>query len=300
MMYREQTAAWSLTEAMLGKAKDYLQLTKFTLSFLVVFSCVVGYLMVPQVDFHSGRVLLLVIAGLCITGAANAFNQLIERDTDAYMRRTANRPLPAGRMQPVEALVVALILALIGLVVLDIFFNPLAAWVSLLSLCLYAFVYTPWKRWNSLAVFVGAFPGALPPLIGWIAGSGTWSAGGWSLFLLQFFWQFPHFWAIAWIAHEDYHRAGFKLLPGNGTRNTYVALQILSFTILLILSGFLPYLLHVYGSFALAAGLFTGIYLLYRAWKLVEKCDTASARQLMFAAYIYFISVQFAMLIDKI
>ncbi|QOR77095.1 MAG: protoheme IX farnesyltransferase [Thermoflavifilum sp.] len=299
-MYREQTATWSLTEVILGKAKDYLQLTKFTLSFLVVFSCVVGYLMVPQVDFHSGRVLLLFIAGLCITGAANAFNQLIERDTDALMRRTASRPLPAGRMQPAEALAVALVLTLTGLVLLDIFFNPLAAWVSLFSLCLYAFVYTPWKRWNSLAVFVGAFPGALPPLIGWIAGSGTWGIGGWSLFLLQFFWQFPHFWAIAWIAHDDYRRAGFKLLPGNGMRNAYVAMQILSFTILLILSGFLPYLLHVYGSFALAAGLFTGSYLLYRAWKLVEKCDAASARQLMFAAYIYFVSVQFAMLIDKI
>ncbi|MBX6379177.1 MAG: protoheme IX farnesyltransferase [Thermoflavifilum aggregans] len=299
-MYREQTASWSLSEAIFGKAKDYLQLTKFTLSFLVVFSCVVGYLMVPQVNIGSAKVLLLFIAGICITGAANAFNQLMERDTDALMRRTAGRPLPAGRMQPVEALTVALVLTLAGLILLSVYFNPLAAWVSLISLCLYAFVYTPWKRWNSLAVFVGAFPGALPPLIGWIAGSGTLSAGGWSLFLLQFFWQFPHFWAIAWIAHEDYQRAGFRLLPGNGTRNAYAAMQILSFTILLIMAGFLPYLLHVYGSFALSAGLLTGAYLLYRAWKLVEKCDSASARQLMFAAYIYFIAVQFAMLIDKI
>jgi len=299
-MYREQTASWSLSEAIFGKAKDYLQLTKFTLSFLVVFSCVVGYLMVPQVNIGSAKVLLLFIAGICITGAANAFNQLMERDTDALMRRTAGRPLPAGRMQPAEALTVALVLTLAGLILLSVYFNPLAAWVSLISLCLYAFVYTPWKRWNSLAVFVGAFPGALPPLIGWIAGSGTLSAGGWSLFLLQFFWQFPHFWAIAWIAHEDYQRAGFRLLPGNGTRNAYVAMQILSFTILLIMAGFLPYLLHVYGSFALSAGLLTGAYLLYRAWKLVEKCDSASARQLMFAAYIYFIAVQFAMLIDKI
>ncbi|WP_245759922.1 heme o synthase [Thermoflavifilum thermophilum] len=300
MMYREQTASLSLSEAILGKAKDYLQLTKFTLSFLVVFSCVVGYLMVPQVNMGSAKVLLLFIAGICITGAANAFNQLMERDTDALMRRTAGRPLPAGRMQPAEALTVALVLTFTGLILLSVYFNPLSAWVSLLSLCLYAFVYTPWKRWNSLAVFVGAFPGALPPLIGWIAGSGTLSAGGWSLFLLQFFWQFPHFWAIAWIAHDDYQRAGFRLLPGNGTRNAYVAMQVLSFTILLIMAGFLPYLLHVYGSFALSAGLLTGAYLLYRAWKLVEKCDAASARQLMFAAYIYFIAVQLAMLIDKI
>ncbi|SFV32373.1 protoheme IX farnesyltransferase [Thermoflavifilum thermophilum] len=299
-MYREQTASLSLSEAILGKAKDYLQLTKFTLSFLVVFSCVVGYLMVPQVNMGSAKVLLLFIAGICITGAANAFNQLMERDTDALMRRTAGRPLPAGRMQPAEALTVALVLTFTGLILLSVYFNPLSAWVSLLSLCLYAFVYTPWKRWNSLAVFVGAFPGALPPLIGWIAGSGTLSAGGWSLFLLQFFWQFPHFWAIAWIAHDDYQRAGFRLLPGNGTRNAYVAMQVLSFTILLIMAGFLPYLLHVYGSFALSAGLLTGAYLLYRAWKLVEKCDAASARQLMFAAYIYFIAVQLAMLIDKI
>lgn len=299
-MYREQTVSWSLSELVIGKAKDYLQLTKFTLSFLVVFSCIVGYLMVPGVGFDSGRVMLLFVAGICITGAANAFNQLIERETDALMRRTAGRPLPAGRMQPAEALTVAILLSLVGLILLGVYFHPLAAWVSLLSLCVYAFVYTPWKRWNSLAVFVGAFPGALPPLIGWIAGSGSLGLGGWSLFLLQFFWQFPHFWAIAWIAHEDYQRAGFKLLPGSGVRNAYVAMQILSFTILLILSGFLPYLLHVYGSFALSAGLLTGAYLLYRAWQLVEKCDTASAKQLMFAAYMYFLVVQFAMLIDKI
>ncbi|MCL6524880.1 MAG: heme o synthase [Thermoflavifilum sp.] len=299
-MYREQTVAWSLTDSIISKVKDYFLLTKFTLSFLVVFSCMVGYLMAPRVNVDTAHILLLFVAGICIAGAANSFNQIIEKDTDALMRRTAGRPLPSGRMQIAEALTVAVLLTLVGLFILTVYFNQLAAWVSLLSLCLYAFVYTPWKRWNSLSVFVGAIPGALPPLIGWMAAGGGLTAGGISLFLLQFFWQFPHFWAIAWLAHDDYQRAGFKLLPGKGGRDVYTALLILSFTVMLILSNFLPYLLQVYGSFALSVGLFTGAYLLYRGWKLVEQRDQASARQLMFAAYIYFLAVQFAMLIDKI
>ena len=212
-MIQENSIKLSASYLIAGKVKDYYQLTKFTLSFMVVFSCVVGYLMVPGVPFDLGKVLLLFIGGLCITGSANAINQIMERDTDALMARTAKRPLPDGRMKVWEAALFAFITGLIGLGILVVAFNTLCALISLISILLYGFIYTPWKKWNSIAVLVGAIPGALPPLIGWAAGANALSVGGWSLFVIQFLWQFPHFWAIAWIAFEDYKKAGFKLLP---------------------------------------------------------------------------------------
>ncbi|MHB1920752.1 MAG: heme o synthase [Chitinophagaceae bacterium] len=289
---------WSLVFA--SKAKDYFQLTKFTLSFMVVFSSVVGYLMVPAIEVSIGKVLLLFIGGMFITGSANAINQIMERDSDRLMARTAKRPLPAGRMKVPEASWVALIFGLCGLGILAFWFNFLSAGISLLSIVLYGFVYTPWKKWNSVAVLVGAIPGALPPLIGWVAGAGKLSAGGWSLFIIQFLWQFPHFWAIAWVAYEDYKKAGFKLLPSGEGKNRFTAFQAVIYTLILIPVGLLPYYFHLCGMIGAGIVLVMSVFFLFRAIDLYRKCDLKSARRLMFGSYIYLTVIQLAMLADKV
>jgi protoheme IX farnesyltransferase len=209
--------------------KDYFQLVKFTLSFMVVFSCVICYLLAPNiVEYDWKMIILLFIGGLLISGSANAINQASEKDTDALMRRTGKRPVASGRMSATEAYVFAFIAGLVGVVIMYYFFNLLSAMLSAFSLFLYAYIYTPLKKVSSISVLVGGLPGALPCLIGWVAATNLFSpfsnvegtnisnGAGWALFGLQFLWQFPHFWAIAWVAHNDYTRAGFKLLPGGG------------------------------------------------------------------------------------
>lgn len=283
-----------------SKVKDYFQLMKFTLTFMVVFSSVVGYLLVPGVGFDIAKVLLLFIGGILITGSANAINQIMERDTDALMKRTAKRPLPDGRMKPFEAALFAFVLGIAGLVLMACVFNKESALLSFLSIVLYGFVYTPWKKWNSLAVLVGAIPGALPPLIGWVAAAGTFSAGGWILFAIQFLWQFPHFWAIAWVAYDDYQKAGFKLLPSGQGKNRFTATQALTYTILLIPVGWLPYYFHLSGIISAVIVLGITLFFVYRAWQLYRFCDVAHARRLMFGSYIYLTVVQLALLADKV
>ncbi|MDE3253232.1 MAG: protoheme IX farnesyltransferase, partial [Bacteroidota bacterium] len=225
----------STSFSLASKVKDYFQLIKFTLSFTVVFSCVICYLLAPNVvAFDWSMISLLFVAGMLITGSANAINQAVEKDTDAMMKRTSSRPVADGRMSQQEAYIFAGIAGLIGVCMIGWFFtgddnsfNWNAALLSAFSLFLYAFIYTPLKKINSIAVLVGAFPGALPCLIGWVAATNTLdpfamvsanghhfsNMGGWILFAIQFLWQFPHFWAIAWVAHGDYSKAGFKLLP---------------------------------------------------------------------------------------
>ncbi|HEY8915966.1 MAG TPA: heme o synthase [Chitinophaga sp.] len=290
----------SLSYAVASKAKDYFQLMKFNLTFMVVFSCVVGYLLVPGVEFNLVKVLLLFAGGLLVSGSANTINQVWEKNTDKLMARTANRPLPAGRLSETEASVVAVVTGLAGIGIMAYSFNWLSAVLSLISLVLYGFVYTPWKKWNSLAVLVGAIPGALPPLIGWAAGANQLSEGGWSLFAIQFLWQFPHFWAIAWIAHQDYTKAGFKLLPAAGGPNKMTALQSATYALLLIPAGLAPYLLKISGSISAIICILAGIFYLYRAVTLYRKCDVPAARKLMFGSYIYLVIVQLALLADKV
>lgn len=273
---------------------------KFNLTFMVVFSCVVGYLLVPGVEFNLVKVLLLFAGGLLVSGSANTINQIWEKNTDKLMARTANRPLPAGRLSETEAVVVAVITGLAGTAIMAYSFNWLSAILSLSSLVIYGFVYTPWKKWNSLAVLVGAIPGALPPLIGWAAGANELSEGGWSLFAIQFLWQFPHFWAIAWIAHQDYAKAGFKLLPAAGGPNKLTALQSATYALLLIPAGVAPYLLKISGGISAIICILAGIFYLYRAITLYRKCDVPAARKLMFGSYIYLTIVQLALLADKI
>lgn len=298
-MLQENSIKLSTSYAVASKVKDYSQLMKFNLTFMVVFSSVVAYLLVPEVAFNIVKVLLLFAGGLLVSGSANTINQIWEKETDKLMARTAVRPLPAGRMTNGEAIALAVITGVSGILIMGFCFNWLSAALSLLSLVLYGFVYTPWKKWNSLAVLVGAVPGAMPLLIGWAAGANNLAEGGWSLFAIQFLWQFPHFWAIAWIAYKDYARAGFKLLPANGEPNKFTALQAVLYTLLIIPAGVAPYLLHITGRISAIVAILAGLFFLYRAVNLYRKNDIPAARKLMFGSYIYLTIVQLSQLLDK-
>jgi protoheme IX farnesyltransferase len=299
-MIRENSIKLSSSFAVASKVKDYSQLMKFNLTFMVVFSSVVGYLLVPGVEFSLIKVLTLFAGGLLVSGSANTINQLLEKETDKLMARTAVRPLPAGRLSETEGTIIAVVTGVAGLAILAWGFNWLCAGLSLLSLVIYGFVYTPWKKWNSLAVLVGAIPGALPLLIGWAAGENKISEGGWALFAIQFLWQFPHFWAIAWIGHKDYTRAGFKLLPNSGEPNKQIALQAVMYTLLLIPAGLIPYMLQITGYISAIVVILVSLFFVYRAVNLYRKCDVPAARKLMFGSYIYLTIMQLALLADKL
>jgi len=289
------------------KLRDYAMLIKPSLSMLVVFSSVISYLLAPKVvEYDWLMIFLLFVAGMLVTGSANAINQVVEKDTDALMKRTAKRPVASGRMSETEGWAFAVITGLVGVGMLWYFFNGLSAGLALFSLFLYAFIYTPLKKVNAISVFVGAFPGALPCLIGWAAGNDSITGtewidyGGWVLFLLQFFWQFPHFWAIAWLAHGDYSRAGFKLLPSEKGPTRYSAVQSIIWSLLLIPVGVLPYFVHMSGIVSVAIVAIANVFMIWRCVQLYRKMTPAAARQVMFGSYIYLPVVFFALLADKI
>ena len=224
------------------KIKDYLLLIKPSLSIMVVFSSVISYLLAPKVvEYNWIMILLLFAGGMLVTGSANAINQVVEKDTDAQMKRTSTRPVAAGRMSVGEGWAFAIVTGALGVFILGYYFNWLSAGLAAFSLFLYAFIYTPLKKVNSIAVLMGAVPGALPCLIGWAAGDDQLSTGGWILFAFQFFWQFPHFWAIAWVAHKDYSAVGFKLLPANEGPTRFTAIQTIAYSLLLVPVTLLPY-----------------------------------------------------------
>lgn len=283
-----------------NKLKDYYLLMKFTLSFTVVFSSVVCYLLVPGIGFDLISVLLLFVGGMLVTGAANAINQIAEKDTDAMMKRTASRPLASGRMSVDEAATFAVVAAVSGIFIIGLWFNWTAAGISGLSLFLYGFIYTPLKKVHSIAVLVGAIPGALPCLIGWAAGDPELGIGGWILFTLQFFWQFPHFWAIAWVSHEDYSRAGFKLLPSEGGPTKYAAVQAILYSVLLIPIGVLPYAFGMSGIVSMVIVTLANLAMLWQCIKLFRDMDVKAARGVMFGSYIYLPVVLLALLANKL
>lgn len=290
------------SSGMKQKFRDYFQLMKFTLSFTVVFSSVVCYLMaIPKGEpVEVVLVLLLFVAGMLITGSANAINQVVEKDTDAVMSRTSKRPVASGRMSPDEAWSFALIAGTIGVFIMWYVFNGTSALLSAFSLFLYAFVYTPLKKKHSIAVLVGGIPGALPCLIGWVAETGELSIGGWILFGIQFFWQFPHFWAIAWIAYNDYAKAGFKLLPSVGGPTKYAAVQALLYAIMLIPLGILPYVWEMSGVISLVIVGLANAFMVWQCIRLYNEMDIKAARRVMFTSYIYLPVVLLALLADKI
>ena len=290
----------SASFALASKVKDYFQLIKFTLSFMVVFSCVVCYLLAPNIKFDLVSVLLLFTAGMLITGSANAINQAVEKDTDAMMKRTSTRPVASGRMSANEAYVFALITGIVGVLIMWFWFNFASAAIGLFSLFLYAFIYTPLKKINSVSVLVGAFPGALPCLIGWVAGTDQFSMGGWILFGIQFLWQFPHFWAIAWVAHKDYSKAGFKLLPSTKGPTKFTAAQTVIYSMLMIPVGMLPYYYKMSGITSMWILLGCNLCMVLVSLRLFIKMDVASARRVMFSSYFYLMIVLLSLLFDKV
>jgi len=280
---------------------NYAQLMKFTLSFTVVFTCVICYMLAPTVrDYDWSMILLLTFAGLCITGSANAINQAVEKDTDAQMKRTSSRPVASGRMSQQTAYNFAIITGILGVAIMWKYFNFSSALLSAFSLFLYAFIYTPLKKINSIAVLVGAFPGALPCLIGWVAGNDDFAYAGWALFLIQFLWQFPHFWAIAWVSHTDYSRVGFKLLPAKEGPTRFTALQSIMYAVLMIPIGFLPYYLNLTGQVSMWILLVANIFMVVQCVRLYQNMGVPAARRVMFSSYIYLPIVYLALLADKL
>jgi heme o synthase len=303
-MEHNNTINNSTSFALASKVKDYFQLMKFTLSFMVVFSTVVCFLIAPYELIYTRHtlilVLLLFVAGLLITGSANTINQALEKNTDALMKRTATRPIASGRMSVNEGFVFAAITGLLGVFMMWYFFNLNSALVGAASLLIYGFVYTPLKKVNSIAVLMGAIPGALPCLIGWVAATNNFEIGGWVLFAIQFLWQFPHFWAIAWLAHEDYTIAGFKLLPGSKGPTKFTALQTIMYSAMMIPIGVLPYFYHLTGQLSMWIVLACNIWMVYTSVILFLKMDKASARMVMFSSYFYLMIVFLSLWADKI
>lgn len=284
-----------------SKIRDYMLLVKFSLSFMVVFSAVISYLLAPRVVAYDWTmIMLLFVGGLLVTGSANAVNQVMEKDTDAMMKRTAKRPIASGRMSSSEGWAFAILSLILGLFILYVYFNALSALIALVSWFLYAFMYTPLKKVSSISVLVGAVPGALPCLIGWAAGQDELSAGGWVLFAIQFFWQFPHFWAIAWIAHKDYTNAGFKLMPSVEGPTKYSAIQSIIYSMLLIPVGFAPWIIGMSGSISAWIVLAANLFMVWQSIRLYREMETKAARRVMFSSYIYLPIVLLALLADKL
>jgi len=281
--------------------QDYKLLIKFNLSFMVVFSALISYLLAPKVKvFDLASILLFFLGGMLVTGSANAINQIVEKETDALMKRTANRPVASGRMSVQEAWAFVVIAGLGGVVLLWWYFNFLSAVLAAFSLFVYAFIYTPLKKVSSISVLVGAVPGSLPCLIGWAAGNDDLAAGGWVLFAIQFFWQFPHFWAIAWIAHSDYAKAGFKLLPSNEGPTKYSAIQAIIYSLLLLPVGVLPYFTGMSGIVSLVVVLIANLFMVGQCVRLYREMTVKAARRVMFSSYIYLPVVLLALLANKI
>ena len=283
-----------------SKIRDYMMLIKFSLSFMVVFSAVVSYLLAPKVvEYDWLMIILLFTAGLLVTGSANAVNQVVEKDTDAMMKRTSKRPVASGRMSANEGWTFAIVAGLAGVFILAYFFNVLSAVIAAVSWFIYAFMYTPLKKVSSVSVLVGAVPGALPCLIGWAAGQDELTAGGWILFAIQFFWQFPHFWAIAWIAHGDYSKAGFKLMPSGEGPTKYSAIQAIIYSLVLVPVGVLPYLVRMSGVTSFWILLTVNLLMVWLCVRLYRKMTVGAARTVMFGSYVYLAVVLLALLADK-
>jgi protoheme IX farnesyltransferase len=279
---------------------DFKQLTKVGLSLSVVFSSLAGYLLAVETVQYS-VLILLAIGGYLMVGASNAFNQIIEKDTDALMKRTMNRPLPAGRMHVSMAMVIAVSFTVLGLAILYSI-NPKSALFGAISIFLYTSIYTPLKAVTPLAVFVGAIPGAIPFMLGWVAATNNFAIEPGMLFLIQFFWQFPHFWAIAWLQYDEYKKAGFNLMP-MGQKNRKAVVQIIIYTVCLIIVSVIP-VLKITGSFyiypvtAVIIAALGGVMLFY-AIKLYKYQSNKEARQLMLSSVLYITLIQIIYVVDK-
>ncbi len=277
---------------------DFKNLIKLRLTLLVVFSASICFLIGEhyQESIHWVNWIKLVVGGFLVTSAANGFNEIIEKDLDKLMTRTSDRPLPSGRMTTGQALVLSLLMGISGTYLLGSL-NLLTGVLSVFSIFLYAFLYTPLKRKSPIAVFVGAIPGALPPLIGYVASHGQIDTIALVLFGVQFVWQFPHFWAIAWVLDDDYKKAGFRLLPTTHRDRTSAIITLIS-TFILIPVSLLPTYFGFGGNLIAIVSIIMGLIFTYQAFILAKNLDVKSARKLMFGSFIYLPVVQLVLLFN--
>lgn len=283
-----------------SKLKSFFKLTKFTLSALVVFSAIITFFTVAE-DFTWKQVFAICVGGFFVTAAANGFNQIIEKDLDKLMNRTKLRPIPTGNLSVTQALLFCALFGIIGTVLLWVFTNPLSGIIGFVSIIMYALVYTPLKRVTPFSVFIGAIPGALPTLIGAIAateGFGHITFFALLLFFIQFFWQFPHFWAIAWVSHDDYQRAGFFMLPSKGGRDRSSRSQIFTYTLALFPIALTPYVFNFTGWISATIVSCMGAVFIYQAYNLYKSGSIDDARKLMFGSFIYLPLVQLTLMVD--
>ena len=283
-----------------SKIKAYVELLKLRLAVIVGLSGALGYMLATQGAYNFGLIVLFSVSGLMITGAANATNQALEIELDRMMNRTGKRPLPSGRLSKRSALYFAAVLLFFGTLIQALWFNPLTAAISFISYLLYSFAYTPLKRVGPIAVFVGAIPGGLPPLIGCVAAKGIIDLEALVLFAVQFMWQFPHFWAIAWVLDEDYKKAGFRLLPLDNAKSMNTALIVLAFTLVLLPLSILPTQLGFTGFASAWTAAIAGLGFLYLNLRLVKNGTDKNALQLMFGSFLYLPIVQIAYVLDKL
>ena len=282
------------------KARAYYELLKVRLSFLVAFSSGFGYILGSQGALDWGTFMAFSIGGFLVSGGAITINQILEVDYDRIMKRTMSRPLPTMRVGKHEAAIFSILLLFTGFGLIAIYTNALTLIISMFSMLIYSFVYTPLKRIGPIAVFVGAIPGALPPLLGWVAATGTLSYEAWIIFGIQFIWQFPHFWAIAWLGDDDYKKAGFKLLPANGKKDMRTAINIMIYTLFLLPLGLLPVKFGLTGINSAIVATLCGVLFLAQTFSLMRDNSRKSALKIMYGSFMYLPIVQIAYLVDKI
>ncbi len=300
MDYKTKAATTSPFRLVSQKVRDFGELVKFKLSLTVVYSAVMAYLIAAKGSVDWFSVLILSLGGFCVAGAANALNQVLERDFDKLMKRTADRPLATGRMTVSEAVLAAGVLSIIGLMMLALF-NPWASFFGVIALLSYAFLYTPMKRISPSAIAVGALPGALPMLIGCVAYQGELTSLALTLFLLQFFWQFPHFGAISWLGFEDYQKAGFKFVVAkDGKQDPSIGLQGVFYALCLLPVGLVPFYTNVTGVFSAIVVSILAVVYAWFGWNLYRKSDRKAAVQLMFFSFFYLPLALTALWLDKI
>jgi len=281
-------------------AKAYWELLKPRLSMLVAFSCAFGFVLSSGSSVDWLRLTMVTIGGFLLSGASVTVNQILEQKEDGLMTRTRNRPLPSGRLNASSAAFFAVVVMASSLVLLAATTNWLTVGLSVLSMILYSFVYTPLKKVGPVAVFVGAIPGALPPLLGWIANTGVISYEAIVIFGIQFIWQFPHFWAIAWVADEDYQKAGFRLLPSGGGKDHNTSIQIMTYTLFLLPLGLIPAWIGLTGINSAVIVTLCGVGFLAQTFSLMKTGSTQSAMRIMFGSFIYLPVVQISYLLDKV
>ena len=288
----------NITTANYSKLSGFLKLTKFGLGSLVVFSAIITYFTVAK-TYNLYAIFAIIVGGIFVTSAANGFNQIIEKDLDSLMDRTRNRPMPTGVLTDAEAFIFCTFFGIAGTILLWVFTNPLCGILGFISIVLYAVVYTPLKRVTPFSVFVGAFPGALPTLIGAVAASegfGEITFFSLLLFMIQFVWQFPHFWSLAWFNNDDYAKADFHLLPSKGGKDEASKFQILIYSVFLLITSIFPFVFHFVGIISASVCIICGMALLLQAYNFYRLPTDVYAKKLFLVTLVYLPVVQLALM----